>query len=204
VAVGYALATALVGTIVWQAPWPTLAAATGLGEQTYDQAAVAARTTEDAQRQSDPGPATRPERPWQGKLHVTHWGRDFRVVDVPRRSDGALVPPDDVFTLGLWDQGARPGTGTGTVVLVVHRDSNTQGRGPFAALDRLPQGSEVTLNGQTYRLDQVETYPKGDLPSERAFRQHGPERLVIVTCGGSFSQTRGWDSNLVASFSLES
>jgi hypothetical protein len=202
--VGYALVTALVGATLWHVPWSTLGAATGLGEPTYDQTATAARATDDIQAQSHAEPAAQPQSPWQGKLHVTDWGRTFRVVDVSRGNDGALVPPDDVLTLGRWNHGARPGTGTGTVVLVVHRDSNSQGRGPFAALERLPLGSDVTLDRQTYRLDQVETYPKGDLPSERAFRQHGPERLVIVTCGGSFSQTRGWDSNLVASFSLES
>ena len=60
--------------------------------------------------------------------------------------------------------------------------------------------SQVTLGGQRYRLEQVATYANGELPSERVFRQGGPERLVVVTCGGSFSDTRGWDSNVVALF----
>ena len=131
------------------------------------------------------------------------WHRDFHIVDVATAADGALVPPDDVSTLGRWDAGARPGDGIGTVVLVVHRDSWEQGRGPFAELEALPLGSRVTLDGQTYRLDRLTTYPKGTLPAQRVFGQRGPERLVVVTCGGSFSTTRGWDSNVVASFGLD-
>jgi hypothetical protein len=203
-AAGYALAAALLGAVLSQVPWPTLAAAVGAGEPTYDEVAVATKTVGEGTRsQADAGQAvaaTEPATPWRGRLHVTPWGRDFRVTDVARRSDGALVPPDDVFTLGRWDRGARPGSGTGTVVLVAHRDSNEQGRGPFAALEQLSAGSGVTLNGRTYRLEQIATYPKQDLPSERVFRQRGPERLVIVTCGGSFSDTNGWDANVVASF----
>lgn len=204
-AVGYALAAALLGAVLWQVPWPTLVAAAGAGEPTYDEAAVAAQTTgtqaTDAAPRAKAVAATARQVPWKGVLRVALWGRDFPVTDVSRRSDGALVPPDDVSTLGRWDAGARPGSRTGTVVLVVHRDSDTQGRGPFAALEELPAGAQVTLSGLTYRLDRVVTYAKGDLPSERVFRQDGPERLVIVTCGGSYSDGLGWDSNVVAELS---
>ncbi len=201
--IGYALAAALAGAVLWQVPWSTLSAAAG-ARPTYDEAAVAARTAVAVPADAgSAGPAVAPTRreiPWQGRLGVAAWARDFRVVDVSRGDDGALVPPDDVSTLGRWDRGARPGGGTGTVVLVVHRDSAEQGRGPFAELERLPAGAEVTLGGRTYRLEQVTTYPKTDLPAERVFGQTGPERLVIVTCGGGYSASRGWDSNVVASF----
>jgi hypothetical protein len=207
---GYVVAVALLGGVLTQVPWTTLAATVGLAAPTYDQAAVAA-TAGSADRAGLPAVATsarsqapdRAARPWHGTLAVAPWHRDFHVVDVATAADGALVPPDDVSTLGRWDAGARPGDGIGTVALVVHRDSWEQGRGPFAELENLPLGSRVTLGGETYRLDRVTTYPKGTLPSQRVFGQRGPERLVVVTCGGSFSTTRGWDSNVVASFGLD-
>lgn len=206
-ATGYVVAAVLFGGAVSQVPWTTLAATVGLAAPTYDQAAVAA-TTGGAGRAGVPAVATSPHAPdraagpWHGTLAVAPWHRDFHVVDVARAGDGALVPPDDVSTLGRWDAGARPGDGVGTVVLVVHRDSWEQGRGPFAELEALPLGSRVTLDGETYRLDRLTTYPKGALPAHRVFGQGGPERLVVVTCGGTFSTTRGWDANVVASFGL--
>lgn len=145
-------------------------------------------------------PTATPARHDPLTLHVAAWDEDFDVVDVAVNGDGALVPPDDVSTLGRWDQGAWPGDGSGTVALVVHRDSAEQGRGPFAALEELRPGSRVTLDGRTYRLETVETYPKSDLPTTQVFDRGGSERLVVVTCGGSYSDDSGWDSNVVATF----
>jgi hypothetical protein len=56
------------------------------------------------------------------------------------------------------------------------------------------------LDGRTYRLADVEVYAKKALPSQQVFRQSGPERLAIVTCGGDFHRSTGWDSNVIAFF----
>ena len=202
-ATGYVVAAVLFGGAVSQVPWTTLAATVGLAAPTYDQAAV----RRPPERPGAPaagdlahapiGLRGRGTGPWPWLL-----GTGTSTSSTSPRQDGALVPPDDVSTLGRWDAGARPGDGVGTVVLVVHRDSWEQGRGPFAELEALPLGSRVTLDGETYRLDRLTTYPKGALPAHRVFGQGGPERLVVVTCGGTFSTTRGWDANVVASFGL--
>jgi hypothetical protein len=138
---------------------------------------------------------------WQGgTLEVSAWHKSFRVLPVQLADDGALVPPDSVQTLGWWNGGAAPGSGSGAIVLAVHRDSAEAGRGPFADLEDLSPRSTVTLDGHRYALASVTTYQKARLPAATLFAQHGPERLVVVTCGGDYDRAAGWDSNVVATF----
>ncbi|WP_182526535.1 class F sortase [Nocardioides dongkuii] len=172
----------------------------GRDVETYDEAARRSAESRPTAGATETSPDASTERHGPLTLHVAAWDEDFRVVDIAVDDAGALVPPGDVSTLGRWDRSAWPGEGTGTGVLVVHRDSAEQGRGPFAELEHLPVGSEVTLDGCAYRLAKVDTYAKTDLPAEKVFGQGGAERLVIVTCGGSYSPDRGWDSNVVATF----
>ena len=136
-----------------------------------------------------------------GEMAVPSWGESFTVVPVSLTPDRALIPPDDLSTVGIWDQGVRPGAGRGAVTLVVHRDSAEQGSGPFAEMENLPIGATVELDGRAYEMVEVVDYVKEQLPAQAIFDQHGPEKLVIVTCGGDFDPARrGWDSNVVATF----
>ena len=43
----------------------------------------------------------------------------------------------------------------------------------------------------------VVTYEKAVLPYAELFNQSGPERVVLMTCGGQFDPQTGWDSNVV-------
>jgi hypothetical protein len=141
------------------------------------------------------------EPAWQGgTLEVEAWEASFDVVPVGLAAGGALVPPVPLDTLGWWSGGADPGSGAGAIVLAVHRDSRVAGRGPFASLEDLPQGSLVTLDGHRYALTTLEVYEKATLPAASLFAQRGPERLVVVTCGGDFVRGSGYDSNVVATF----
>ena len=102
-----------------------------------------------------------------------------------------------------------PGAGRGSVVLVAHLDSRKYGTGPFSRAKDLNVGDPMTLTDKTdvvhqYRVESVETYLKKALPYEQLFAQSGPERVVIVTCGGEYHRdSGGWDSNVVVSFTPE-
>lgn len=195
---GALLSLALLTGVLTQVPWAAVGAAIGWGPATYDEQATTAQQHGSADAHSQGTEKSLQASP--STLHVAAWDQAFRVVGVRLDDRGALVPPDDVSTLGWWNGGALPGDGTGAVVLAVHRDSATQGRGPFAELEDLTEGTRVSLDGHTYRLESLKTYRKDALPSEKVFGQDGSERLVIVTCGGRYSPTRGWDSNVVATF----
>ena len=115
----------------------------------------------------------------------------------------ALVPPEDPAELGWW-RGVRPGAGAGAVLVAGHLDSRRLGRGPLAALVDLASGDVATVtaaDGTTasYVLRGVEVFDKDALPAGELFGYAGPERLVLVTCGGRFDRSAGgWDSNVVA------
>jgi hypothetical protein len=42
-----------------------------------------------------------------------------------------------------------------------------------------------------YRVDRVERTPKTEVPLDLLFDRTGPERLVLVTCGGEFDRSTG-------------
>jgi hypothetical protein len=118
-------------------------------------------------------------------------------------ADGALRPPEDPALLAWWE-GVRPGTGAGSVVVAGHLDMRGYGQGPLARIVGLEAGDRATLvgadgAGADYVLRGVTTVAKESLPAADLFGAGGPERLVLVTCGGSYDpDRRSWDSNVVA------
>jgi hypothetical protein len=128
------------------------------------------------------------------------------IVPVRVDADGVLGVPENPSTVGWWRRGAAPGDPEGTVVLDVHLDSRTYGRGPFAAATSLRRGDDVVVTDKagvdhTYEVSGVTTYKKTALPYEELFTQDGPPRMVLVTCGGQYRASQGgWDSNVVVVF----
>jgi hypothetical protein len=118
-------------------------------------------------------------------------------------ADGAFVPPDDPARLAWW-RGVRPGTGAGSVLVAGHVDMRGYGRGPLARIVDLEAGDRAVLSGAdgaraVYVLRGVTTFVKESLPAADLFGTGGPERLVLVTCGGTYDpDRRSWDSNVVA------
>lgn len=99
--------------------------------------------------------------------------------------------PKDPNRAGWFTGGGRPG-GPGPTVLAGHVDS-TQGPAVFGSLGELDAGDEVVVEGtdgstNTYRVDRVEDYPKGDFPTEEVFGATTDDQLRLITCTGE------WDS----------
>ncbi|MGB3830196.1 MAG: class F sortase [Ornithinimicrobium sp.] len=104
------------------------------------------------------------------------------------REDGLMQIPDDGDRVGWYRYGPRPGSGIGSVVLAGHVDTS-QGPGAMAALREVPLRAEVEVmmsDGTTasYEVIGRETVPKDDLASDDIFDRDGPERLILITCGG--------------------
>ena len=84
-----------------------------------------------------------------------------------------------------------------------HVDTASQGPGAFFRLGRMGVGDAVELtdaDGSThrYRVTAAARYPKDVLPAAEVFAQDGPERLVLVTCGGEFDEaSRHYADNVV-------
>jgi hypothetical protein len=120
--------------------------------------------------------------------------------------DRVLQIPEDPRVVGWWRDGARPGDKDGTIVLTAHLDSRKYGTGPFAKAKDLRVGEAMTLSdssGDAHRfvVARIDTFEKKALPYAELFRQSGPERVVFVTCGGTYdADNGGWDSNVVVTF----
>ncbi len=117
--------------------------------------------------------------------------------------DGVLQIPADIQHVGWWDGSADAGDPFGATVIAGHVDSRTQGLGFFAELLIMQAGDLITLRsdaaGLTYRVISTALVNKDALASaSRALDQHGPHRLVLITCSGQWHpEVRSYDSNLI-------
>jgi hypothetical protein len=134
------------------------------------------------------------------RLHAPVIGVDAPVV--PVGVDGrALAVPDDPSVIGWWQDGARPGARTGTVVLAGHVDAWDTGPGALFHLARMRPGDAVWVDTATaergYVVEAVRHYAKSELPAE-VFADAGRPRLVLISCGGAFDRRlRSYTDNIV-------
>ncbi|WP_230462954.1 class F sortase [Micromonospora sp. CP22] len=115
-------------------------------------------------------------------------GSTARLVRRDVRPDGTLPVPDGVTEVTWW--GSDLLAASGAAVLAGH--VNWQGEvGPFAELWQAEHGGHIEVADRhgrlhRYRITEVHTVVKNDLPRRAPdlFAQHGPHRIVLVTCGG--------------------
>lgn len=125
------------------------------------------------------------------------------VVPVGLHTDGALVIPDDVRTVGWWTGGSKAGEAFGSVVVAGHVDSAVRGIGVFAELKHLVSGQVIELDAggqrQRYRIESVTQVPQARIAQDAGiFRVDGAPQLVLITCGGAFDRARHrYQDNLV-------
>jgi hypothetical protein len=133
-----------------------------------------------------PAPSVRPLTP----TRLTATGIDAPVDPVAVAHDGSLAVPADPHRVGWWIGSAVPGDPTGTVLIAGHVDTAKDGRGALFSLERIAIGTEVQVatGGApvTYRVVARRAYAKQRLPKD-LFTTAGPARLVVITCGGTFS-----------------
>jgi len=121
-----------------------------------------------------------------------------RAVGVEPNGEMEIPPAEEV---GWYRYGPAPGE-AGSVVLAAHVAYDGVD-GVFRELDRLQTGDEVIValddgSEARYRVTEVVTYRKEALPAD-IFDREGPERLVLITCGGRFNPSlRSYESNVVA------
>lgn len=145
-------------------------------------------------RPAVPGTVREPAPP--ARVSVSSAGIDAPVRPVGVAPDGQVEVPADAQSVGWYRFGPAPGSTAGSVVLVGHRDSRTQGAGALFPLDRARPGSLVTVSladgtALTYQVTELRRYDKQVLPLATLFDRAGPPRLTLVTCGGPYDPRRG-------------
>jgi sortase (surface protein transpeptidase) len=180
---------------------PPSAAAPTAGSSASPSAAEETAATPTAvpvvpRRDSSPqAQAGSPEVPPPARLEVPDVGLDMPVLPMGVDDSGAMALPADTADAGWYRFGPAPRE-AGTTVIAAHVDSRIHGLGAFARLRDVPENAAVTVTTadgtrRTYRVERIERTPKTEVPLELLFDRGGPERLVLVTCGGRFDRGTG-------------
>ncbi len=149
-----------------------------------------------------PGGATEASSP-PAQLQIPTLKIDAPVVPVGVEATGEMAIPQDIHTLGWYEYGPSPGASAGSIVVVGHVDSATQGLGTFFYLRTITAGTTITIitaDGQQrqYQVVGLQAYPKTSIPLADLFSTAGAARLTLITCGGQFDEaTRSYTDNIV-------
>ncbi|MEU9211661.1 class F sortase [Streptomyces sp. NPDC048415] len=149
-------------------------------------------------RQSAPSlPHSPPDR-----IRIPSIRVDAPLMGLGLTPQGSLdVPPAAKKNLAGWyEAGTTPGE-RGTAVVAGHVD-NADGPAVFYDLGALKKGSTIEVarrDGSTavFTVDAVEVYEARDFPDDKVYgAAHRPE-LRVITCGGGYSRTTGYQGNVV-------
>jgi len=109
-----------------------------------------------------------------------------------------LGNPSDITRVGWYADGPRPGEGRGTVLLDGHtyrnggavfgEDFATRARAGQLVQTVQPDGSVCSYRVERVwaAVDAARDYPR-IITAEHLYDPHGPERLFLATCGGSWN-----------------
>ncbi|WP_329277115.1 class F sortase [Streptomyces sp. NBC_00691] len=124
------------------------------------------------------------------------------VIELGLDAEGRLATPpvDNPHVVGWYAKGVTPGE-RGTAVVVGHRDTRT-GPAVFLNLDSLSPGNTVRVaraDGKVavFTVDRVRTYAKADFPDKEVYGATGRPELRLLTCGGAFDHSKGYEANIV-------
>ncbi|MFE9449493.1 class F sortase [Streptomyces sp. NPDC006739] len=117
------------------------------------------------------------------------------------RSGSLDVPPAGNKNLAGWyEAGTTPGE-KGTAIVAGHVD-NTDGPAVFYDLGALRRGAAVELDRRDgsvalFTVDAVEVYQARDFPDDKVYGAARRPELRVITCGGGYSKTTGYQGNVV-------
>ncbi|MET9898202.1 class F sortase [Streptomyces sp. NPDC006446] len=160
--------------------------------------AAQAATSGDGARSVAPAmPHSPPDR-----IRIPAIGVDAPLMGLGLTPQGSLdVPPAEKKNLAGWyEAGTTPGE-RGTAVVAGHVD-NADGPAVFYDLGALRKGGTVEvdrLDGSTalFTVDAVEVYDSRVFPDAKVYGAARRPELRVITCGGGYSETTGYQGNVV-------
>ncbi|MGW5334782.1 class F sortase [Streptomyces bauhiniae] len=109
-------------------------------------------------------------------------------------------PPAERNLAGWYEAGTTPGD-TGTAVVAGHVD-NAEGPAVFYDLGALKRGATIEVDREdattaVFTVDAVEVYSAKNFPDERVYGASSRPELRVITCGGGYSRSTGYQGNVV-------
>jgi LPXTG-site transpeptidase (sortase) family protein len=124
------------------------------------------------------------------------------ITAVTVDDNGAMAVPSRPTEIGWYAYGPRPGSTRGSAVLGGHVDSREYGIGPLFGLEQLRRGDEIIIKTTTgterFRVTTVRLISKQNLDLRNLFKREGEPLLRILTCGGTYRRSGGYQANVVA------
>ena len=113
--------------------------------------------------------------------------------------------PTDIAVVGWFDRSVLPISDSGNTVLVGHRDGVLDPNGVFRNLSQVRLGDRIRVRDMSGRSIDYTVIDVDVVSDEKFARQaheifatNGAHRLVLITCGGLFDETRGgYQSNVI-------
>ncbi|GED87181.1 class F sortase [Streptomyces sp. 6-11-2] len=154
----------------------------------------------------DPGeearavPALPPSPPL--RIRIPSIRIDAPLTGLALTKSGSLeAPPADNKNLAGWyEAGTTPGE-RGTAIVAGHVD-NARGPAVFYNLGALKKGSTIEVDRRdggvaVFTVDAIEVYETKDFPDEKVYGAAKRPELRVITCGGGYSKTTGYQGNVV-------
>ncbi|MGW1888987.1 class F sortase [Streptomyces sp. NPDC002004] len=142
-------------------------------------------------------PASAPHR-----IRIPSIRVDAPLVGLGLTRQGSLdVPPaDEPQVAGWYEDGVTPGE-KGTAIVAGHVD-NAQGPAVFYDLGALRKGATVEIERRdgadaVFTIDAVEVYDARKFPDEKVYGAAPRPELRVITCGGPYSRSTGYQGNVV-------
>jgi sortase (surface protein transpeptidase) len=139
------------------------------------------------------------------RVRIPDVGIDAPVVGIGQTPDGELaVPaPAQARFAGWFDQSAAPGS-LGDSVIIAHVDSRLvpSGKAAFYALGSVRLHDTVYVDRAdhttaAFTVDSVEVARKSQFPAAKVYGSVNYAALRLITCGGNWSKTTSYDSNVI-------
>jgi LPXTG-site transpeptidase (sortase) family protein len=118
---------------------------------------------------------------------------------------GAMDAPASAWDVGWYNESAKPGSGTGAMLLDGHVNDALGSPGVFANLQSLTEGDELQIERGdkqifAYAIKKIQAVPIADVDMKAllASIEDGEEGLNLITCGGRYNyQTKTYDHRVL-------
>ncbi|MFI8227730.1 class F sortase [Streptomyces sp. NPDC085900] len=172
----------------------------GSGEETHAPPQPSAAEARSGAADSRSAPALPPSPP--DRIRIPSIRVDAPLMGLGLTRSGSLgVPPAGEKNLAGWyEAGTTPGE-TGTAIVAGHVD-NADGPAVFYDLGAVKKGSAIDVDrrdGSTARftVDAVEVYKAAGFPDQKVYGAADRPELRVITCGGGYSRSTGYQGNVV-------
>ncbi|MBC7836963.1 class F sortase, partial [Acetobacteraceae bacterium] len=134
---------------------------------------------------------------------------DASVQDVGIALSGHMAVPTNYSDVGWYRYGAVPGE-LGSAVIDGHVNNGFGLEAVFADLKELKKGDDIYVEDAKgsrvyFIVEEVLTYDKNEVPTDRLFHRQDAAYLNLITCSGTFNaQEDSYDSRTVVWATLAS